>query len=373
MSMPQDLMQMLLGGGGNSPPFAQGQGMLAPSIPASVTPQQPQMGPEESAAMAMFTPPKDENEVNEIHQGWKGWLENSKKKPGFFKAMAAFGAAMSRPGGMGKNFAQAAAAYTDILDQEDKNTKQEGLQKFGILQQARGLDRQAQGQAAQLELQKSAAKLDQGRFGLQQIESDENRSLMLENLGIKKRELALAEAQSRSSIQRDGIQNGLVEMQINKLKKDIDKAGFFETTPGEPIGSTFVKEKANALMKADPKIGPDVALNKAMQEYATQAAQFTPTGALTPKDEFKAKIELMKAGEAAQVPGMPSVDPATRAANASEMVNAAKGTSTPTTPPPELITLAKTLQTEGYTLSGHDPGTRTVFVEKNGKLEKRTY
>lgn len=370
MSMPSDLMSMLLGnsggGGGIMPPLSiPGQTQMTP-------PPEEQMGPEEQKALAMFAPPKDENEVNQIHQDWNSWLEHQKQQPQFFPALAAFGAALTKPGGLGRNFAEGAALFTDMMAKGKENAKQQKLQEFGVLQQARGIDRQSSMQKTQLGMQQDAAKLDKDRFGLQQIESQENRSLALENLGIKKRELALSEAQSRSSIQRDGLQNGLLELQIKKIQKDLDNAGFYETTPGEQIGTTYVKEKANALMKADPKLKPDQALEQAMKEYTASAASFVPTatGQVTPKDEWKAKIELMKAQIAGQVPGLAGKDPAAIASESQAMVTAAKGTqpgNPGTSITPEMIT---SIEAKGYQYLGYDSRTNTISVSKDGKIEK---
>lgn len=365
MSMPQDLMQMLMGGGGIKPP------LLSPNQTQPTPPPQQQMGPEEQAAMAMFNPPGSPEEEEQGVQNWTNWAQTLKKEPGWANAMAAFGAAIAQPGGLAQNFTKAAAVYMQTLDESRKQNKQQELQKFGVIQQARGIDAQNKQTQTQLQLSERAQKLNEDQFGLSKIESEANRFLALEGLGIKKRELALATSSAKTSEIGQQMQNKLLEAQVKKIEKDINSQGVFETTPGEPLGTTYVKTRANALIAADPKVTKDTALAQAMQEYTAISATISPTGGVTPKDVFNATIKLEQAKIASAMPGAMSVDSST-------IVNKAMPSGVPATPavtteatPQEVEKVKSVATAQGYTIVSVDPKTRTAVVKDKSGVEKQ--
>ncbi len=83
MSMPSDLISMLMnqGGGGVNPP------LLDPRMqPPNPQPQMPEMGPEEAKVMSMFSPPKTPEEEDQIVSKWEQFTNQFKTKPGWDRA-----------------------------------------------------------------------------------------------------------------------------------------------------------------------------------------------------------------------------------------------------------------------------------------------
>lgn len=384
MSMPMNMMEILMGqnGGGGSLPLSP----LAPSVPAKVSPQEYTPGPEEQKALAMFQKPKDENEVAGIKQGWRNFATELKKQPGWAEALVAMGAALSQPGDFGRNFAQGAAQYTSILarnkEKFDEKNQANKLQEFGILQQARGIDsqnKQVDNQTKQQELQNQRAlradELDERKFNLAAVESKESRLLAAEGLGLKKRELAIAESQSRSNNSRTSLLNALTQVQVDKFKKDMNEEGFFKTHSGSTPGEIFIKEKANELIRANPKGDKSAYIAQAQEEYFKKAQEFQYDPKVNEEKNrrvFNAQVkigaELMK-GDAILGTG---VNPTRAAAQAAEFTTALTSSAAGNSDP--ALTKAKAVASQkGVEIIGWNPDTGIMILRKDGKISEERY